>query len=166
MRCFEPSDGGRGSSSSVVSVEPPQTYLKCLDYLVAQQQARQQGGVLPDDGGQRRRRRRILVVSHREGIRDLTGDPTRLSYCAITRFAATTTFGGEAKAFAMPASEKPQSTQSGARRLRHRPPGQRAEIGYAFVQNFDTSVYTSARVWTRTSTLAYALTRQVKHLEP
>ena len=65
MRCFEPSDGGRGSSISVVSVEPPQTYLKCLDYLVAQQQ----GGVLPDDGGSDVRRPAAAHSLHRLRLR-------------------------------------------------------------------------------------------------
>jgi hypothetical protein len=55
---------------------------------------------------------RILIVTHREGIRDLMGSNLRLPYCAIARFTATTTLA--AAPDAPPAAANAKCTREAA----------------------------------------------------
>lgn len=94
-----------------VANEAPTTFVEAMDWLVhnhralsseaseegptAQDERRDaepvpaDGGGIPDDEAARRPALPVLIVTHREGIRDLFGSHTRLPYCAIAHFEAS-----------------------------------------------------------------------------
>ena len=87
-------------------LEAPYTYMECVRYLIQHHQHQHQlqerqeeekdeptGEALPNHPP---RVQRILLVTHREGIRDITANPSRLPYCALAKFrVSATTADGE-----------------------------------------------------------------------
>ena len=86
-------DGAAGGWVAKVSRNAPDTYMDCVEHLVQHYQNVQRSDGATEEAAEREKRdegvgsrKRILLVSHREGIRDITGNPRRLPYCAIAQF--------------------------------------------------------------------------------